>query len=73
VTNFDSMMDVTGEDDSNWVGHKIELYPTQTTMQNKVVNCIRIRKSPSAPALVPAAAPTPVAAADPDMDDEIPF
>jgi hypothetical protein len=73
ATNFDSVMDITGEDDSdNWVGHKIELYPTQTTMQGKSVDCIRIRAPGAAPARaapVPALAPAVPA----DMDDEIPF
>jgi hypothetical protein len=73
ATNFDAVMDITGEDDSdNWSGHKIELYPTETTLRNDVVKCIRIRKPSQAPAPAPAPAPTPVAA-DPEMDDEIPF
>ena len=80
VTNFDSVMDITGEDNSdNWVGHKVELFSAHTEMQGKTVNCIRIRKPPSSqdelpiPAGAPAPDPKPVVAADPDTDDEIPF
>src|SRR5262249_40408052 len=30
-TNWDSVVDITGEDDSiNWQGHKVEAYPTTT-------------------------------------------
>ena len=69
ATNFDSVMDITAEADSDdWVGHKIELYPTTTTLPGKgTVPCIRIRKPGEAPA------PAPVQPVPPDMDDEIPF
>jgi hypothetical protein len=45
VTNFDAVVDVTGEDDSDrWVGHRIEVFPTTTRLGAKTVACIRIRK-----------------------------
>jgi hypothetical protein len=73
-TNFETMMDLTGENDSdNWVGAKIELYPTQTTMQGKMVNCIRIRKPGELPQSNSAGAPITAHAVDPDVDDDIPF
>jgi hypothetical protein len=44
TTNFDSIIDITGEVDSdNWISHSIELYPTTTMMAGKKVDCIRIR------------------------------
>jgi hypothetical protein len=42
--NWDSMVDITGEGDSdNWPGWKIEIYPTKTQMSGKTVDCVRIR------------------------------
>jgi hypothetical protein len=42
--SFDSVADITGEDDSdNWSGHKIELYPATTEMNGREVDCVRIR------------------------------
>jgi hypothetical protein len=43
--NFDSIVNVTGVDDSDgWPGHAITLYPTTTTLGNKAVPCIRVRE-----------------------------
>jgi len=74
MTNWDAVVDLTGEDDTaRWPGHKIELYPTTTEMKGKVVDCIRIR-APEQGVLKPKAKaakkPPPV---NDDMDDEIPF
>ena len=63
----------TGEDDSDqWPGHRIEIYPTTTTMQGKTVDCIRIRPPAQRelPKVKPPAPKPPVAD---DVDDEIPF
>ena len=55
VTNWDSIVEVTSESDSeNWAGHKIELYPTTTPMGGKTVDCIRICAPRAAPR-IPAA------------------
>ncbi len=80
VTNFDAVVDASGEDDSErWAGHKVELYPTKTQMGGKTVDCIRIRP-PAQPQLRMAAKappPPPVSEAEPppvdDMADEIPW
>jgi hypothetical protein len=49
-TNWDSMVEVTGEPNSdNWGGHKIEVYPTQTEVRGETRACIRIRKPTTAP------------------------
>jgi hypothetical protein len=83
VTNWDAVVDVTSEDDSdNWPGHKLELFPTTTTMAGKLKDCIRIR--PPAQRELPKqrpARPKPTkkgGAAEKltlaeEMDDEIPF
>ena len=77
-TNWDSVADITGEDDSdNWAGHQIELYPTTTQFGSDVVDCIRIR-APAQAELKPARgkptkAAKPAAADETDFDDEIPF
>ena len=73
LTNWDAVADATGEDDTDrWPGHRIELYPTTTTMQGKTVDCIRIRPPAQRelPKVNPPAPKPPVAD---DMDDEIPF
>jgi hypothetical protein len=70
-TNFDSIMDIAGSDETDdWAGTKIELYPSETSMNGKILDCIRIRR-PGGPAKPQKAkkADTP-----PDtVDDEIPF
>ena len=79
-TNWDSVVDITGEDDSiNWPGHKVEAYPTTTQFGADVVDCIRLR-APAQGELKPshgkrakgakAVKPT---ADETEMDDEIPF
>jgi hypothetical protein len=75
LTNWDSVADVTGENDSdNWRGHKIELYPTTTDMKGKTVECIRVR-APAQRELPtkPKPEPAPSPASEPDYDDNIPF
>ena len=42
--NFDSIVDITGEDDSDhWAGHRIEIYRTTTAVAGKMTPCIRVR------------------------------
>jgi hypothetical protein len=73
VTNWDSVADVTGEDDSDdWRGHSIELYATTTTMGGKVMDCIRIR-APEQRELKAKPTPTQKPLPDDDMNDDIPF
>jgi hypothetical protein len=79
-TNWDSVADITGEDDSeNWPGQQIQLYPTTTPFGADVVECIRIR-APEQGELKPAkikAATAKTAEPKPsladEMDDSIPF
>jgi len=83
-TNFDSIVDITREGDTEaWAGHKIELYPTTTMMGNRKVPAIRIRAPgqtrppmPQAAAAQPEAQPEVESASSSlrdQMDDEIPF
>jgi hypothetical protein len=72
VTNWESIVDITGEeDDSGWMGEKIELYRTTTEMGGKQTPCIRVR--------VPGAAPKPKPKPEPrkslheEMDDSVDF
>ena len=67
MTNWDAVANVAGDDTDDWVGKKIELYPTTTQMGNKIVECVRIRK-PSAPK-----EPKLPTVADDDLNDAIPF
>jgi len=68
ATNFDAVCDATScSDTDDWPGQRIELYPTQTTMGGKTVDCIRIRRPSSRPTTVPPPPPPS------EPDDEIPF
>ena len=56
----------------DWIGKKIELYPSTTQMGGKTVECIRVRS----PAQRELPAPPPKSKSEPDddeLDDEIPF
>jgi len=73
LTNWDAVAAITGEDDSDqWPGHRIEIYPTTTTMQGKPVDCIRIRP-PAQGELPKVKPPAPKPTVEDDMDDKIPF
>jgi hypothetical protein len=77
ATNFDMVAELTNEADSaDWLGHKIELYPTTTEMRGKIVDCIRIREpgqlEPKATATRRPAKKSPPPADD-AFDDEVPF
>jgi hypothetical protein len=41
VVNWDSVADILGGDTEDWIGGKIELYPTKTEMAGKPCDCIR--------------------------------
>jgi hypothetical protein len=72
-TNFESVMDVCGSSDSDdFPGTKIELYATKTSMNGKVMDCVRIRK-PEMAQKAKAKAEKAEPEAKPDYDDEIPF
>lgn len=46
-TIFDQISIATGEDDAEgWAGHKITLYPTETTYQNEMRPVVRVRTKP---------------------------
>ena len=85
-TNWDSIVAITGEEDSDrWVGVRIELYPDTTRMGAKLVPCVRVRAPQPNRAPKPAAPPAPAPAPKPallapantkahaEMDDKIPF
>lgn len=78
LTNWDAVAEIAGGDTDGWAGHRIELYPTETELRGKVVDCIRIRPPQQADLAVPPAKPkAPPPPAKPslrdDMDDEIPW
>lgn len=87
-TNAYTIGEAYGFETDLWTGKSIELYPTTTEYQGKMVDCLRVRipvvapVPAAAPVLVPAAAPVlaPVAApaVSPAMADvapsgEVPF
>jgi hypothetical protein len=59
MTNWDSVAAIAGDDTDDWPGHRVELYPTTTTLRGNTVECTRVR----APKVPPAA----------DTDNKIPF
>ena len=69
-TNGTSIGEIHGWETSGWIGNKIELFPTKTEFQGKLVDCIRVRA-----AAAPAAAEQPgdVQPTTPQIPDEIPF
>jgi hypothetical protein len=80
ATNFDSLVEITGQSDSdNWPGHAIEAYPSTVPIHGEEHACIRLRPPEQADMLAAAKAPKlpPAPKAPPksasDMDDDIPF
>jgi hypothetical protein len=75
MTNWDAVAAIAGDDTIDWPGHRIELYPSTTTMKGSPVDCIRIRppRQKQLPQKPKAKAAAMAAAADDDMDDDIPF
>lgn len=51
-TNGDTIAALYGNDYSKWIGKRITLYPTTTSVGGKTVDCIRIRQ------IIPATAKT---------------
>jgi hypothetical protein len=49
MTNWDAVASIGGGDTDDWPGHKIELYPTKTSMAGRPVDCIRVRAPESSP------------------------
>jgi hypothetical protein len=80
-TIFDQISFATGEDDTeNWTGHRITLYPTETTFQGEMRPVIRVKtKAPSENGQQQKAKGPPKRPKDPDAeaedvyDEEIPF
>jgi hypothetical protein len=71
--NWDAVVDVTGEVDSdNWAGHKIEVFPTTTQMGGKTVDCIRIRTPMVRPSTRAKNKPATKPITE-DLNDEIPL
>lgn len=56
-TNCKVIAALYGNDTDLWVGKRITIYPTTTTMAGDTVECIRVR--PTVPTGKPAAAPEP--------------
>jgi hypothetical protein len=75
VTNFDNMVDTTGEADSDdWVGCRIEVYPSKTEMQGRIVDCLRIRKPTDTAKKTKAKKPAALKLEEPsELNDEIVF
>ena len=67
VTNFNSIAEFSGEEDSdNWAGKRIALVPARTDFQGRQVDCIRISAASSSAGVTPVPPPLP----EPDVDDD---
>lgn len=63
VTNYNSLIEILGQNEEAWEGHQVNLHKTTTQMGGKTVPCIRIVPAQqSAPPPVPVAAPGPLPA-----------
>lgn len=66
-TNFNSIVEVTGEFNSdNWPGYAVELYATTTPLGGKTVPCVRVRAPGSA---AKKAAPAKAVKPAPEIDE----
>lgn len=77
VTNFDSVVDATGEADSDdFPGHQIQLYASEVQVGSEMKPCVRVRAPEQAelkPAKNKSAAKADADADADDMNDPIPF
>ncbi len=74
VTNANTIEEAYGRDTDKWEDRQIELYPTETEFQGKVVPCLRIRIPSSLP-LEAGVGPSPPGGAEgePGSDAEFNF
>jgi hypothetical protein len=70
-TNFESIMDIAGDETDEWPGTKIELFVVPVTFNGKTQPGIRVRK-PRAEKAATKAAAAEDETSDADMDDSLP-
>lgn len=70
-TNWNSLVEITGEDDSdNWTGHRVKLISVKVEYQGKRVPAIRMERAPKNGSTPMPPPPPPVEA---PSDEDIPF
>lgn len=74
-TNATKIVALTGYDDTDeWGGCSIVIYPTETSFQGDMVDCIRVKAAPARPVSTrQQPEPEPEAVPEPLTDDDIPF
>ena len=73
-TNANKIMQLTESPvTEEWKGHAILLYPTETSYQGEMVDCIRVKGAPAGATKPKPAPPPPEPAHVPLTDDDIPF
>lgn len=70
VTNYNTLLEILGQNEDAWEGHQVNLHKTTTSMQGKTVPCIRIvpaqqQAPPPQPVAAPSPLPAPVAPPQP--------
>ena len=74
VTNANTIEDVYGGDTDMWEDRQLELYPTETEFQGKVVPCLRVRiPTPLPPEAGFGPSPPGQAQGEPGSDAELDF
>ena len=73
-TNANLLASWFGDDTDQWAGREIEIYADKTSMQGRIVDCLRVRL-PQQPAAAPAQPVTPAAApaAAGDLQEDVPW
>ena len=73
-TNATKIMALTDTPDTeNWRGFAIVLYPTETSFQGDMVDCIRVKAAPTTARRQPPPPPEPEPESPIITDDDIPF
>jgi hypothetical protein len=82
-TNDEAIGKLFGDDDRDWRGQRIVLYPTTTSFGGKLVECVRVRalddevveedENPAPKKKSKALRPKDDSDLDVDLDDQIPF
>jgi len=72
-TNANTIANMYGQEIDDWIGRQIVLYPTQTDLRGKQVECIRVRIQTPEPRPIVPAPKAPPEQTEYVSGDEVPF